>query len=131
MERFLEKLELPRASDLIPAIYSGGWDRARLATLAPLVMDAAASDPIARHIVDEAAHELALAVATVAKKLDLTKGKVPLAITGGVIISNASYRQQILAALTKLGCDADPVCTVQEPAEGAIRIAAAKLAVQG
>jgi N-acetylmuramic acid 6-phosphate etherase len=131
LERFLDKLQLAKASDLIPAIYGGSWDRARLATLAPLVMEAAAVDPIARQIIDDAAHELALAVATVAKKLNLDAARLPLAVTGGVIIANASFRQQIVADLAKLGCEADPVCTVREPAEGAIRIASGKLVVQG
>jgi N-acetylmuramic acid 6-phosphate etherase len=123
LERFLKKLDLQKPSDLIPTIYGGGWDRARLATLAPLVMEAATTDEVARDIVADAATELALAAATVARKLGMTDRPLPLAVTGGVVLANASYREQIVAALKAMGIDADPVTAVTEPAEGAVRIA--------
>ena len=123
LERFLAKLDLGKPADLIPAIYGGGWDRARLATLAPLVMEAVETDTVARAIVTDAAAELALAAATVARKLGLAGQKLPLAVTGGVVLANASYRDQIVSALKTLGVDADPVTSVTEPAAGAVRIA--------
>ena len=128
LERFLVRLQLKQASELIPTIYSGGWDRARLATLAPLVMEAAITDKVAQAIVADAAHELALAAATVARKLDLSRQKLPLAMTGGVILANAAFQQKIVASLRSLGIDADPVTAVAEPAEGAVRIATDGLA---
>jgi N-acetylmuramic acid 6-phosphate etherase len=123
LERFLAKLELAKPADLIPAIYGGSWDRARLAGLAPLVMEIVETDAVARDIVIEAAAELALAAATVARKLGLASQKLPLAVTGGVVLANAGYRDQIVIALKTLAVDADPVTSVTEPAEGAVRIA--------
>ena len=123
LERFVAKLDLKKPADLIPAIYGGGWDRARLAGLAPLVMDVVETDTVARAIVMEAAAELALAVGTVARKLGLARQKLPLAVTGGVVLANAGYRDQIITSLRTLGVDADPVTPVTEPAEGAVRIA--------
>ncbi len=127
LERFLLKLDLSKPGDLIPTIYGGAWDRARLATLAPLVMEVADSDDVARSIVTHAATEIALAVRTVAGKLDLTGRKLPLALTGGVVLANESYRRFIVAALAGAGIDADPVTLVAEPAEGAVRIAVKQL----
>jgi N-acetylmuramic acid 6-phosphate etherase len=127
LPRFLAKLQLTKPGELISTIYGGGWDRARLATLAPLVMEAAQTDEVARNIVVEAAAELARAAATVARKLAMDKQKLPLALTGGVVLSNAGFREQIVSALQSLGIVADPVTPVAEPAEGAIRIALERL----
>lgn len=123
LARFLTKLNLQKPGELISTIYGGGWDRARLATLAPLVMEASETDEVARSIVVEAASELALAAATVARKLDLTGQKLPVAVTGGVVLANVGFREQIVAALQVCGIIADPVTPVTEPAEGAVRIA--------
>jgi N-acetylmuramic acid 6-phosphate etherase len=126
--RFLAKLGLAKPPELISEIYSGRWDRARLATLAPLVMEAAETDEVASKIVANAAAELALAAATVARKLSLETAKLPLALTGGMILSNAGFRDQIVRELAFRGIVADPVTPVDQPAEGALRIAARRLA---
>lgn len=123
LDRFVQKLELSKPSDLIAAIYGGSWDRARLATLAPLVMEVTEQDDVAAAIIAHAAGEIALAVATVARQLGLTDRPLPLALTGGVVLSNPSYRARIVGALKSSGIEADPVTPVHEPAEGALRIA--------
>ncbi len=127
LQRFMGVLQIKQASELIPTIYRGGWDRARLATLAPLVVEAAETDSMAQAIVEEAAHELALAAVTVARKLGLNGQKLPLSLTGGVILANPAFREQIVASMRRQGGDADPVTTVAEPAEGAVRIAVSTL----
>jgi N-acetylglucosamine kinase-like BadF-type ATPase len=123
LERFLQKMELRKPGDLVSTIHGGSWDRARLATLAPLVMEVAEIDEVARSIVTGAGTALALAAATVARKLGLTERKLPLAVTGGVVLANAGYREGIVSALKTFGIDAEPVTPVTEPAEGALRLA--------
>jgi N-acetylglucosamine kinase-like BadF-type ATPase len=59
----------------------------------------------------------------VARKLDLTANKVPLAVTGGVVLAHESYRKRIVEALHTFNVAAEPVTPVTEPAEGAIRLA--------
>ena len=53
----------------------------------------------------------------------MTDRALPLAMTGGVVLANESYRSRIVSALKSLSIEAHPVTPVHEPAEGAIRIA--------
>src|SRR5262249_27726189 len=87
------------------------------------VMDAAGDDAVADSIVEHAAREIALAVATAARKLALTGHKLPLAVTGGVILANEGYRTRIVAALKDLEIEAEPVTRVHDRAEGGVKIA--------
>ncbi len=109
---------------MIDAVYRGTWDRAKLATIAPLVLSAAEEgDPIAVGIVEREATELARTTAAAARKLKLPPDRLPLAITGGVIVNSLRYRQRFLEALRADGINPEPVTPVFEPANGALRIA--------
>jgi N-acetylmuramic acid 6-phosphate etherase len=121
-ERFLERLGLSRPQDLIAVVYRGGRDRADLAALAPLVVEAADRDAVAADIVAEGARELARAGAAVARQLGWVC-PVPAALTGGLLLGSAGYRQRVLDALTSLGLQPDPVTLVDEPALGAVKLA--------
>jgi N-acetylmuramic acid 6-phosphate etherase len=123
-DRLLAAYGLSRPEELIGAVYRGG-DRAALAALAPAVLDAAESgDPVAEHIVRDAACELAAAVAAAARKLALGK-TFPVAVAGGLFAASPGYRERFLTALDDRGLTADPVSLVTEPAEGAVRLALA------
>jgi N-acetylmuramic acid 6-phosphate etherase len=123
-EAFLKKLNLQVPSELIPAIYGGTWDRAALAALAPLVLDAAeAGDPAARAVAEDAAGQLAHLAAAAAHRLGLERQAVPVALAGGVLLASAPYRQQVLRSLEILGITPDPVQCVPEPAIGGILLA--------
>jgi N-acetylmuramic acid 6-phosphate etherase len=125
-ERFLTRLGLGQPQELVPTIYRGGWDRAALAGLAPLVLEAAETeDPVAANIVNEAARALAATAAGVVRKLGLAPD-APLALAGGVLRASTSYRQRVLQALAALGVHPNPVTSVEEPAEGAVRLALPK-----
>jgi N-acetylmuramic acid 6-phosphate etherase len=121
---FLHELGVSEPMDLIPAVYRGGRDRAALAALAPVVLEAGLQgDAIAREIVREAADQLARAVAAAATAVQLRLTDLPLAITGGTLLGSDNYRQTVLHALTKHGVRPDPVQMVHEPAEGGVRLA--------
>ncbi len=123
-EAFLKKLNLQAPAELVPAIYGGKWDRAALAALAPLVLDAAeAGDPAARAVAEEAAGQLAQTAAAAAHRLGLDRQAVPVALAGGVLLASAAYRQQVLRSLEVLGIRPDPVQSVPEPAAGGVRLA--------
>jgi hypothetical protein len=47
----------------------------------------------------------------------------PVALAGGLLVGNASYRERFRHALAARGLPADPLAVVREPAEGALRIA--------
>jgi N-acetylmuramic acid 6-phosphate etherase len=120
----LRAMGLQEPIDMIHAVYSGPWDRARLATLAPLVIQLAVEgDRIARDIVESQSIELARTVFAAAQKLKLTASPIPLALTGGTILNGEWYRQRFLEALRNQGLFIASVHLVHEPAEAAIRVA--------
>jgi N-acetylmuramic acid 6-phosphate etherase len=124
----LARLGVTQPHDLVGLIYRGGMDRAALAALAPLVLEAAdADDAVAGQILDQAAEQLARMVAAVTRKLDLDR-TIPLALAGGLLLSSARYREGLTTALGGLGLVANPVALVPEPAEGAVRLALRALA---
>jgi N-acetylmuramic acid 6-phosphate etherase len=123
-KKILGFMGLTEPLQMIDAVYRGGWDRAKIATIAPLVLAAAEEgDRVAVEIVEHEATELARTTAAAARKLDLTNEPCPLAITGGVILNSADYRERFLTALQAAGVHAEPVTPVLEPANGALRIA--------
>jgi N-acetylglucosamine kinase-like BadF-type ATPase len=125
-EDLLKACGAKQPQDLIRTLYQGSWDRARLAGLAPLVFAAAgAGDSLASRVVADGARELAAAVASVARQLDLVGAPVPLALAGGLLLQDAGYRQALLDAIGGMRIEAEPVSLVQEPAEGALRRAKA------
>jgi N-acetylglucosamine kinase-like BadF-type ATPase len=123
-EQFLSRLRLGKPADLIPTVYRGGWDRTALAGLAPLVLETAeAGDAVASAIVNEATRQLAEMAVAVARQILPDSSILPVALTGGVLLSAAGYRQRFLQALAASGVQPAPVTLVREPAEGAVRMA--------
>jgi N-acetylmuramic acid 6-phosphate etherase len=126
-DRLLAACGLTRPEELVGVVYRGG-DRMALAALAPVVLDAAeAGDPVAEHIVRDAAGELAAAAAAAARQLNLG-ASFPVALAGGLLSSSPRYRLRFLNALSERGLTVGPVSLVTEPAEGAVRLALAKIA---
>jgi N-acetylglucosamine kinase-like BadF-type ATPase len=122
--RTLAMMQLGEPVEMIHAVYRGGWDRSRLASLAPVVLTAAEEgDAVAQQIVAAEARELAKTAAAAARKLALPSDGLPLALTGGTILNSAGYRGRFLSAFAELGVRAEPITLVPEPAEGAVRVA--------
>jgi N-acetylmuramic acid 6-phosphate etherase len=128
-QRLLAALGLGAPQELIPAVYSSGRDRVALAALAPLLLEAAADDAVAKSIVDEAAETLAETAVAAARQLGIHDRPLPVALAGSVLVNNADYRQLFVRALQSLGINAASVRLVSEPAEGAVRLAAQALVV--
>jgi N-acetylmuramic acid 6-phosphate etherase len=125
-ERLLAGQGLRRPEELVGAVYGGGLDRTALAGLAPVVVAAAEEgDEAADTIVSEAAGQLAATAAAAVRALGLEAPAVPTALAGGLLLGSAGYRRQVLDSLAGLGCRAEPVALVHEPAEGAVRMALA------
>jgi len=125
-EQLLTAYGLTRPEELIGVVYRGG-DRAALAALAPVVLEAAeAGDPAADRIVRDAAGELAAAAAAAAAQLDLGLA-LPVALAGGLLVSDSGYRKRVLAAFAERGLAVGPVALVTEPAEGAVRLTLARI----
>lgn len=124
VERFVAKMNLSGAPDLIPAVYRGPWDRAALAGLAPLVLQAAAEgDAVAVEIVRREATALAQTAAGAVRNNGLALDGIPLALAGGVLLGSEAYRGFFLAALREAGITPGPTKLVPDPALGAVVLA--------
>lgn len=124
VQRFVEAMKLNEAPDLIPAVYRGNWDRAAIAGLAPLVLEAAKhGDAVATRIVTEEATELARTAAGAVKAYGLPTVGLPVALAGGVLTNNAEYRVLLLRALADCGIAPGTVEVVADPARGAVVLA--------
>lgn len=125
--RFLQAFNVPHANELIPAIYSPNVDRAQIATYADLVFAAAAAgDAVAESILHDGADQLAEMVSSVAIQLGFTGAPLPLAVTGGVLLNQESYRARLLNTLANQEVHVRVVKLVQNAVAGAVRIAAAR-----
>jgi N-acetylglucosamine kinase-like BadF-type ATPase len=121
----LEHWSLTAPQELIGRIYQERIPTQEIAALARLVdMAASDQDQVAQRILQEAGHELALAVSAVAQKLGM-HGIVPCAHAGSVIVKGQFVARMFLDAATALGLHLDPVTPVTEPAQGALRLARA------
>ena len=122
-DALLRAMSVADVPELIPAIYQGGWDRAALAGLAPVVLRAAENDAVAAVIVETGAADLARTAAAAVQNQALPAGPVPTALAGGLLLGSERYRRAFLAALRSHGVEAGPVTPVAEPALGAVVLA--------
>lgn len=124
LERILERMELTSVPDLIPAVYRGQWERTVLANLAPIVLEAATDgDTVALGIVNQHADALATTTVVAARSNRLTHGKIPLALTGGILLGSQLFRTRYLQALADAGMNAHPIQCVPDPSVGAVKLA--------
>jgi N-acetylglucosamine kinase-like BadF-type ATPase len=123
--RFLERLDATVPPDMVRHIYDPGMSRDRIASMADIVFDVAESDEAAGRIVEAGAQALAECIASVARRLDLTRQPFLLALAGGTVISQSGYRDRILSELARRGLLPGRVINVEEPVRGAIAMARA------
>lgn len=110
--------------EFIPAVYRGKWDKAAIAALAPVVLaTAAAGDAAAQRIFEQEAHELAQTAAGAVRAGGLPIEGVPVALTGGLVVESAAYREQFLSELRACGVTPGPVGVVDDPVVGAVVLA--------
>ena len=126
--RILSAWDLPDAPALIPLVYHGGLAREQIGSLAGLVADEArAGDEAALGIIRGAAQDLAAALLSVARQLGFT-GPTPCALGGGVLVHYKGLVDQVVENCRAAGVAPDPVSIVTDPVQGALRLAAARLA---
>jgi N-acetylmuramic acid 6-phosphate etherase len=124
VDRFVRRMNLKEPPDLIPAVYRGPWDRAAIAGMAPMVLDAAAEgDTIAGEIVRNQARELAATAVQAVSVNRLPKVGLPVALAGGVLTKSEVYRSHFVARLGESGITPGSVQLVTDPAVGAVVLA--------
>jgi N-acetylglucosamine kinase-like BadF-type ATPase len=97
--------------------------RSDIATLAPAVITAAATDPTAAGIIEDATRDLAEHVAALHARLGPWSAAVPLALTGGLIAPGRPLRPFLEAALVDWHLDLALLDREVDAANGAATIA--------
>jgi glucosamine kinase len=122
VQSLLGHWNLNSPTDIIGRVYPD-CDKATIAALSTLVFMAARDgDEVARGIVEDAAHELALAVVAVKNQLDFAGDRVALALGGGLLLHEIDFRTQTLHAIEKRLYIGE-VALVEEPALSGARAA--------
>ena len=127
--RVMAHFGVAREPELVQPVYEGGMRPKVIAALASLVGEVAdAGDPVAMHIVETGAEELAGAAGSVARRLGLIDTAIALPLAGGIFRAVPRVRTRVIERLGGLLPNATPVLLTAEPASGAVRLAAALLA---
>jgi glucosamine kinase len=120
----LEHYHVTRPAELVREIYYGGTRPSAIAALSREVQAAAEEgDPVARHIVDTGAAELASAAESVARQLGVETPAVIL--SGGTLRGVARLRAGVIDQLTLRFPGTIVQLLDDEPALGAVRLAQA------
>jgi N-acetylglucosamine kinase-like BadF-type ATPase len=109
----LHAWDLREPAAIITHVYPAG-EKAVIAALAPLVLQHAGDDAVARRIVVDAANELAITALATAGQLDFP-GPVPLALVGSLLIAYPALRAAVVRRIRRRRPVA-PVVTVPDPA---------------
>ena len=126
--RILSAWNLPDTAGLIPLVYHGDLAREKIGSLAGLVAEEAqAGDEVALGIFETAARDLAAALVSVARQLGFT-GPTPCALGGGVLVHLPELVVRVVASCQAAGVVLHPVSIVTDPVQGALRLAARRLA---
>ncbi len=121
--RLCEALGIGDASDLVSAVYRPGFDRTRIAALAPAVVAAAGEDPaIFAEILEPAAVDLARMVAAVARQLGLDSGPLPVAMAGSFLLNCPAVSRVLIHRLIEVDYEIQAT-PVPEPVDGALVLA--------
>jgi N-acetylglucosamine kinase-like BadF-type ATPase len=102
-ERLLGELGLQTAEEIIPRVYHRGLSHDEIATLAPLVFDAARKgDAVAKGIVDRAGRELGLMATAVISKLGMGSGNVTIGLVGSLFRDKDLLLEPMQAAVSQV-----------------------------
>ncbi|HEX3149939.1 MAG TPA: N-acetylmuramic acid 6-phosphate etherase [Gemmataceae bacterium] len=123
-DRILTRMGLREPTQIIAAVNSGEWGRARLAGLAEdVIRSADEGDVAASAIVEQQLDELSECMIAAVRSLALPTDNLPLALAGGLLVQSPSYRDRFIKNLQRRRLHCTPVLAISEPAEGAIRLA--------
>ena len=127
LERILERMHTDDPREILQRLGQAVDTRREIAALAPVLLKAAGEgDGVAAEIVRAAAEATAKLVHATIDKLGLD-APVPLAVAGGIVCSNALYRDALLASLRALGTEPAAVIVVDEPVAGSLVMARDRL----
>ncbi|MBI3863019.1 MAG: N-acetylmuramic acid 6-phosphate etherase [Planctomycetia bacterium] len=124
LARFVDKFQLRQPLDLIGAVYQGGADRRTIASWSDIVFEEAArGDAVAKTLISRAAGDLAETIAAVCRKLGFDQSAFPVALSGGLFIHHARYRELVQQELSQRKLSPAPTAVVADPVAGAVILA--------
>lgn len=119
-ERLREHLSLLTLENLIEVVYQRGWSVKEIASLAPIVDQAAASgDEVALTIIENSVHELVKATQGVINSIFTQNEGIEVVTTGSVWQGISLIRERFEASLVKRSPLAKVIFPQYEPAYGA------------
>jgi N-acetylglucosamine kinase-like BadF-type ATPase len=122
-ERICAALGVTNASQIVTAIYSPEFTRARIASFAPEVLAACVEAPeIRASLLNSAGASLAEMVAATARSLGWMSGSLPLAMAGSFLLATQPVQQAMVDQLTRDGYQMD-IRAVTHPVRGALVLA--------
>ncbi len=119
----LDHLRLSKPQELIGWCYDASDLRSQIASLAPIVFEQYARDPITQEIVNSGAVALGGLVAAVARELGFRQHGFTLACAGSVLLKQPLYRGLLEAELERQNVSPREIYCVDDPAVGALNIA--------
>ncbi len=123
MKAILDRLGIESPQQMVSAVYGAVDSRSAIAGLADVVFAVAEQDDAcAVRILADAQQELGRLVSTLARCLELDRS-LPLYLTGGILVNQSGFRQQLLHTVAESGIELTAVSIVAEPVAGAVRMA--------
>jgi N-acetylglucosamine kinase-like BadF-type ATPase len=123
LDQILRELKAADTAELVERVYAPEMTRERLAGLASVVFAAAASDAVAKAIIETAASDLAEMVDTLRRRLGFQPKGYSLALAGSVILHQPLLRSLLEERLADRDCTPQIIHSVDEPVAGAIALA--------
>ncbi len=124
VEDFKKRLGLESIEDLIEVVYRRGWGVREIASLAPVVDNAAVNgDDVAQRIIDEGVQELVKATIVVVKDLNLANNGFEIVTVGSVWGAKSNTREKFMESISAEFGNARVILPRYEPAYGACLLA--------
>jgi N-acetylglucosamine kinase-like BadF-type ATPase len=112
---------------IVSVIYQPEYDRARLASLAPSVIEAIRADPrLIPVLLKPAGIELAEAALSVARKLQIPAGRLPVGLAGSFLLGTQEIRDALVLHLERQGYQPE-IREVPRPVLGGLVLAKAAI----
>jgi N-acetylglucosamine kinase-like BadF-type ATPase len=127
-DAILNSLGATSVTELTSSIYSSADPRHAIAALAAIVSTSADNDdPVACHILDDAAADLAALAARTSESVGLETTSFPVAASGGVFVNSKRLQNRLQVELRSRNFTGE-VSVIREPLAGCVRLAEPKFA---
>ncbi|RLF25178.1 MAG: ATPase [Thermoprotei archaeon] len=124
VEKFMKALNLKHLEELIRKVYVERMGATEIASLAPIVSEAASEgDEVAREILDSAGRELALLAIAVIRRLNMEDKEFPIALIGGAFRAGEPLMKAFKEEVLRVAPKAKITEPRYPPAVGALLIA--------